>query len=58
MEYKRPIYDISIDEALHLGVDEVAFVHDPAIQELWVAMASEITKLFLSEDKIIVTGPA
>jgi hypothetical protein len=58
MEYQRPIYDISIDEALHLGVDEVAFVHDPAIQELWVAMASEITKLFLSEDKMIVTGPA
>jgi hypothetical protein len=59
MEYQRPIYDISIDEAMHLGVDEVAFVHDPAIQELWVAMANEITKLLLSEDdKMIVTGPA
>jgi len=59
MEYQRPIYDISIKEALHLGVDEVAFVHDPAIQELWVAMANEITKLLLSEDdKMIVTGPA
>ena len=58
MEYQRPIYDISIDEAMHLGVDEVAFVHDPAIQELWVAMANEVTKLFLSEDKMIVTGPA
>ncbi len=59
MEYKLPIYDISIDEALHLGVDEVAFVHDPAIQEMWVAMANEITKLLLSEDdKMIVTGPA
>ena len=58
MEYQRPIYDISIDDALHLGVDEIAFVEDPAIQELWVAMANEITKLFLSEDKMIVTGPA
>ena len=59
MEYTKPIYDISIKEALHLGVDEVAFVHDPAIQELWVAMANEITKLLLSEDdKMIVTGPA
>jgi hypothetical protein len=59
MEYQRPIYDISINEALHLGVDEIAFVEDPAIQELWVAMANEITKLLLSEDdKMIVTGPA
>jgi len=59
MDYSKPIYDISIKEALHLGVDEVAFVHDPAIQELWVAMANEITKLLLSEDdKMIVTGPA
>jgi len=59
MEYQRPIYDISIKEALHLGVDEVAFVHDPAMQELFVAMANEITKLLLSEDdKMIVTGPA
>jgi hypothetical protein len=59
MEYQRPIYDISIDEAMHLGVDQIAFVGDPAIQELWVAMANEITKLLLSEDdKMIVTGPA
>jgi hypothetical protein len=59
MEYQRPIYDISIDEAMHLGVDQIAFVEDPAIQELWVAMANEITKLLLSEDdKMIVTGPA
>ena len=58
MEYQRPIYDISIDEAMHLGVDQIAFVEDPAIAELWVAMANEITKLFLSEDKMIVTGPA
>lgn len=58
MEYKRPIYDITIMDAEHLGVDEVAFVHDPAIQELWIAMANEITKLFLSEDKMVVTGPA
>jgi len=59
MDYSKPIYDISIKEALHLGIDEVAFVHDPAMQELFVAMANEITKLLLSEDdKMIVTGPA
>jgi hypothetical protein len=58
MEYQKPIFDISIDEAMHLGVDQIAFVQDPAIAELWVAMANEITKLYLSEDKMIVTGPA
>jgi hypothetical protein len=57
MEYKLPIYEISIDEAMHLGVDEIAFVEDPAIQELWVAMNEEI-KLAAEDDKMIVTGPA
>lgn len=58
MTYKKPIYDITIDEALHLGVDELAFVHDPAIEELFIAMAKEeIIKLAMNEDKMIVTGP-
>jgi hypothetical protein len=57
MEYKLPIYEISIDEAMHLGVDEIAFVGDPATQELWVAMNEEI-KLAADADKMIVTGPA
>ena len=58
MNYERPIYDITIDEALHLGVDEVAFVHDPAIEELFIAMAKEeIIKLAMNDDKMIVTGP-
>ena len=57
MKYELPIYEISIDEAMHLGVDEIAFVEDPAIQELWVAMNEEI-KLAADGDKMIVTGPA
>jgi hypothetical protein len=57
MKYELPIYEISIDEAMHLGVDEIAFVEDPAIQELWVAMSEEI-KLAAEDDKMIVTGPA
>ena len=57
MEYKLPVYEISIDEAMHLGVDEIAFVGDPATQELWVAMNEEI-KLAANADKMIVTGPA
>jgi hypothetical protein len=57
MEYKLPVYEISIDEAMHLGVDEIAFVGDPATQELWVAMNEEI-KLAADADKMIVTGPA
>ena len=58
MKYQLPIYDISIEEAEHLGVREVAFVEDPAIQELWVAMANEEIKLSVDNDKMIVTGPA
>lgn len=58
MQYNKPIYDISIDEALHLGVDEFAFVEDPAIQELFIAMANEQIKLSADNDKMIVTGPA
>lgn len=58
MKYQLPIYDISIEEAEHLGVREVAFVEDPAIQELWVAMANEEIKLAADNDKMIVTGPA
>jgi hypothetical protein len=59
MEYNRPIFDITINEAEHLGVDEVALVHDPAIQELWVAMAEEVEiKLAVDEDQQILTGPA
>jgi hypothetical protein len=57
MKYELPVYEISIDEAMHLGVDEIAFVEDPAIQELWVAMNEEI-KLAADGDKMIVTGPA
>lgn len=57
MKYELPVYEISIDEAMHLGVDEIAFVEDPAIQELWVAMNEEI-KLAAEDDKMIVTGPA
>lgn len=58
MKYQLPIYDISIEEAEHLGVRQVAFVDDPAIQELWVAMANEEIKLSADNDKMIVTGPA
>ena len=58
MEYNKPIYDISINEAMHLGVDEVAFVEDPAIQELFIAMANEQINLAADNDKMIVTGPA
>lgn len=59
MEYNKPIYDISIDEAMHLGVDEVAFVEDPAIAELFIAMAEQTEiKLAADNDKMIVTGPA
>jgi hypothetical protein len=57
MKYQLPIYEISIDEAMHLGVDEIAFVEDPAIQELWVAMNEEI-KLSVQEDERIVIGAA
>lgn len=58
MKYELPIYDISIEEAEHLGVKAVAMVSDPAIQELWVAMANEEIKLAADNDKMIVTGPA
>ncbi len=58
MDYKLPVFEISIDEAAHLGVDEVSFVADPAIQELWIAMANEEIKLSTDNDKQIVTGPA
>jgi hypothetical protein len=59
MEYNRPIYDIKINDALHLGVDEIAFVHDPAIEELWVAMNKEVElKLAQLEDKQILVGAA
>lgn len=58
MKYQLPIYDISIEEAEHLGVRAVAMVSDPAIQELWVAMANEEIKLAADNDKMIVTGAA
>jgi len=58
MNYELPIYDITIDEAMHLGVDEIAFVNEPAIEELFIAMAKDIELKLSSDDKMILTGPA
>ena len=58
MNYELPIYDITIDEAMHLGVDEIAFVNEPAIEEMFIAMAKDFELKLSSDDKMILTGPA
>ena len=59
MQYNLPIYDITIDANYLLGIDEIALVETPAIEELWVAMSTEeVVKLAADNDKQILTGPA
>jgi len=59
MEYKLPIYDISIDENFELGVDTVGLVSKPAMEGEWVALAEqEQIKLAQVEDQQLLIGAA
>jgi len=57
MNYDIKIYDINIDEA-YLGVNEISFVEQPAMEELFIAMSKEEPiKLAADNDKMLVVGP-
>lgn len=59
MNYNIPIFEVTIDDNEKLGIDEIALVSSPAIEELWVAMSKEEEiKLSADGDKQILTGPA
>ena len=58
INYDLPVYDITIDEAMHLGVDAISMVSDPAIEENFIALAKNIELKLSSDDKMILTGPA
>jgi hypothetical protein len=59
MEYKLPIYDISIDENFELGVDTVGLVSKPAMESEWVALAEqEQIKLAQLQDEQLLIGAA
>jgi len=57
MEYQIKIYDIQIDQNYELGVDAVALVNRPAIEELFVAL-NEKLQLSIDNDKQILIGAA
>jgi len=57
MEYQIKIYDIQIDQNYELGVDAVALVNKPAIEELFVALKDKI-QLSIDNDKQILIGAA
>jgi hypothetical protein len=58
MNYEIKIYDIQIDQNYELGVEAVALVNRPAIEENWIAMSEQTIKLAADNDKQILIGAA
>ena len=60
MKYSKiPVFDIVVSDSQILGVDAIALVENPAIEEDFIALNKvEEIKLSIDEERKILTGPA